>query len=1256
MTDGPGNISNNFDPQTVAGVNNLRLLDKVNVPGLEIDPVRLPKHGTSFEAMLDGLPPKTLLFMTDNGKMFHIPSQAYGGSTDTGGWVGFGLDHHVGPDMMPLKFKGLVSSQLVLHPDIRNSIIDYANIYVKQRGYNPVIIGHGSPLDPDAVISAKEIRDILLGKIGKGDVPDIYKKLADYANVTDFYKFPFGNKPEYTLRGILDGLFETYKDQPDVLAKKCDDVLNWVIENKLDPNKYDDFAKRVSEGTVPEFIDEGIKGRQNSTKLVNDALVNTSEIEVRNEKGELIPLKVVVIDDSKVPGKAIDDRFYNQKDQYLIIKKTDGQWWVSVRPSEYSLGDGVNRTDPKFDFTKEIVSRLPKFNWAKWPYSATMIEDPRVTKESLMNAFHASSIPEKVSDIEVNDQVRKFREEGTRDNVAGFNKASSNADVERYMKEGLSFTDYVFNTPLKGINDRDIPGVKLTGHERGNEFLKQTEKMLVEWFHNKGVDAKVYREGATFTVRVLGEKPANIDLEAMGIELSSVNIEGIKVPFKPKIGSISYDPGTSRIKTPAEYIAFASGVVNQVNDGKTGVFEPKGKIQVREPRAQAYDHELINKIMSDVKELFPTLSETQLRDIAIDRYKMMYIEPDSGLPNAEAFAKDYDREVALGKKCATFFFDGDKFSAWKNSYGTAFGNKAMEKILFERVFNAGRNVFDKYGITIYRHGSRSEEFYLLGEVDMETMNKAVAEFGEALNKPLLHEIPVKDIKNMPQAGKELINDYIRNNPGSVKDGKITVDLTIMLRGINAKFSGITVTGSGAMVEIITAPPEKDKVTGENKVKAQTWELVQKEAEAQKTANKNIKRDFNSMISYMDRGAPAGTLAYKAGGTVYSSARDGLTGFLVEAPFSALHQLVTDGTFSGAELIKNMKDSGIGWAEFGALKGAGQSLLNLGPTAAVNFTLVLQTLSQLESASPEQRAAILAGGGVNLAGFIRGAELFNLIPGPAWLKGIMKTVGGVAGAKVSSEAFAYAYQTYPAFRNAVNSRVMQIVANAGAAGSNPMNVYFGTQAASNVIGYGIRDAAYLLKEAGKKEAADIIAKAGEKVLFFTIKAGVVTTVLTFPGLPLNPSSVGGGNYDGSVVDYANCKGTIKCGDEVFSPSMDISSDVFERLFSEPAYNHAPRMAIETAVILKQLGYFRRSAELSDDEWKDFNKSLETGTLDKYLGGILHENRRSAFISEIRDGIEHFQKDCVKRGIKVDVGKFDAQTVRLLVLAYDPKIQR
>ena len=946
---------------------------------------------------------------------------------------------------------------------------------------------------------------------------------------------------------------------------------------------------------------------------LTEGRIKTFKVELTAKDDRKVSFQGVTVDDANINATAVDQYFRTQEAPVLICSKIGKRWRVSIGPN--------NRLDPSIDFPKEIVNRLgPK--WASNSrHSATMIDDGEITSESLIKAFTAYEAAASVKETGKKDTgIQSWLEKQGLDSIAGYSKNALIKEIEAQFRQGKPLTVLIVNISLKPINDS-------YDKDAGHDALKQIETKISDWAKEQGIEVKTYRQGATFVVKV----PEGIDIKnsikSLQTEVSRVTVSNSSYKTNANLAAVTCDPKKGGV-SDKDFLGFISKTIDKVNSGESGIFtpayrNPSSKVKVVEEHrrtagAIAQRQDLIDSLDSEIKSFFPDLSEAEVKSLARQAYFLKYIEPDSGLLNYSAFQTDLKEALSQGKKSSIFFFDGDKFSAWKKSYGQLFGNKTIEKVLQERIFKA-KEVFEKYGVTFYRHGSRSEEFYILGEVDTATLNQAVAEFEEALNQPFIEEISTEDLNKMPQSGKELINDYMRQNPASVKDGKMIVDLTRIGRGKNGKFSGISLTGMGAKLE-----------------NNETLKKLIKDTDALKRAEEHKGRGLKATIFYFDRGAPGGTLTYKTGAVVYSATRDGLIGFFSELPFSAIKNL-KNGTFSAENILHDMKDSGLGWAQFGLTKGAFQSFLNMSAGSATNAAIIFPTLWQLDRMPSEDRGTVLAAGATGLGGFVGGAKLANLIPGPAWLKGSLGIVGGIGGSKISNEAFAYLYQNSETFKTVVNSKTMGVLGDAGAAMDKPLTGYYGGKLAANLFGYALRGA-------GAKSV-------GEKLFTLSRGAGVVTATLSLPGMPLNAIPLGAGKYEQSIQEFANNK-PLAGGDARIS-SLNIYSDEFANIFGNIDANHAPRLALETALLLKEQGYLKKPIQVSDGEWNKLEETLKTGTLEQYLGGFFPGARRDAFISAVREGLIAFQKDLFDRGIKVKAGTFDAETCRLMILAYNSK---
>jgi len=315
---------------------------------------------------------------------------------EAGKQVVVALDHH---NPVPDEARGKVGAELVLH--YKDQLIGLKN-QALQNGYEVLAVSHNAPYDPDAMISQWLIKEIVRGNIGEGRVEEVYANLAQYAKITDFYQFVFSPDQHLTLRGVCDGLAKLYGDKPELLALRSDDILNWVKENKLDPNDYQGFRDHLAQlrrgryafGSIEQLIQTCIHKKEDALARARELYdaSETFEITLADNSGSPIRTKVVLIDslEARKYFKEIDDVAYSQDGLPVVIIKEspDGQWWVCMRPTNHNTEEGAQsdpilqtQDEPTFAFApatagfhEQVVRRLPGEagkNWAIWPYNGT---------------------------------------------------------------------------------------------------------------------------------------------------------------------------------------------------------------------------------------------------------------------------------------------------------------------------------------------------------------------------------------------------------------------------------------------------------------------------------------------------------------------------------------------------------------------------------------------------------------------------------------------------------------------------------------------------------------------------------------------------------------------------------------------------------------------------------------------------------------------------------------------------------------------
>lgn len=404
------------------------------IPKIEVN---LPPHGTSaadfLKVTLNGKP--GCVVMLDNGKEFRLPDLK-----DRPTQLSAILDHHLAPqDVLP-ENKGsdgklLVGAELVLtRKDELINIFDYCG-----KENIPVLVApHGDPYDPDSAIFQYLVAKIANGSIGKGKTPAIYEQLAQYAKVTDYYTFPFSSTPEFTLKGLIEGLAITHKGQD--LVRGTNELLDFVVENNLNPNEYAPFVSSIIKYSIdnPDSLvakcsgskrERLIQTRNAWAKAFSDNVV--AEIDLQTQKG-VEKFKVVFVDSSN--AKEIDDIYCSELERFIVIKPikdSDGkvtQYWVVARPTNYIDGNGIKKSESPLSFVKEkpdwpwaqgyienIVTRLQVYEmkkgrnpkvWARWPYYATATQGPLPVE--LSNVDYGKEIIEALKHVPTQDELNRL--------------------------------------------------------------------------------------------------------------------------------------------------------------------------------------------------------------------------------------------------------------------------------------------------------------------------------------------------------------------------------------------------------------------------------------------------------------------------------------------------------------------------------------------------------------------------------------------------------------------------------------------------------------------------------------------------------------------------------------------------------------------------------------------------------------------------------------------------------------------------------
>ncbi|MBN3033430.1 MAG: hypothetical protein JW873_04980 [Candidatus Saganbacteria bacterium] len=180
-----------------------------------------------------------------------------------------------------------------------------------------------------------------------------------------------------------------------------------------------------------------------------------------------------------------------------------------------------------------------------------------------------------------------------------------------------------------------------------------------------------------------------------------------------------------------------------------------------------------------------------------------YVEPHSGLRDNTQLGADATALLRGGRRVRFAFFDGNSVGAFRS---LGFIGEAMMDAVVEVRFAqaASRAGLAEKGITLYRHGPGSEEFYLLADenVPPETMKTALADLMKELNEsPFDLRVETSRLKETV-LGRQYLQRF---RPAVYELGGVeyvTVDLTQITRGrAGVYYRGLTVTAGFGTIEL-----------------------------------------------------------------------------------------------------------------------------------------------------------------------------------------------------------------------------------------------------------------------------------------------------------------------------------------------------------------------------------------------------------------------------------------------------------------------
>ncbi len=162
-----------------------------------------------------------------------------------------------------------------------------------------------------------------------------------------------------------------------------------------------------------------------------------------------------------------------------------------------------------------------------------------------------------------------------------------------------------------------------------------------------------------------------------------------------------------------------------------------------------------------------------------------------------------------------------------------------------------------------------------------------------------------------------------------------------------------------------------------------------------------------------------------GKVVVRTAHDGLLGLGVGAVLELIPELTSSAKFDLARYLKNVGQSGLHWAQFGLMCGAGEHLLGWSPVKAMGAAMVLPALWDLSKPKVPYavKGQVLVSHAAGLGGFVFGMKAAG------WTKAAkIPKVGGLAGLALGmlgawglGKLNAYAYGKSESWQDVVDSK-------------------------------------------------------------------------------------------------------------------------------------------------------------------------------------------------------------------------------------------
>ncbi|MBU0672009.1 MAG: hypothetical protein KJ732_03160, partial [Candidatus Margulisbacteria bacterium] len=367
------------------------------------------------------------------------------------------------------------------------------------------------------------------------------------------------------------------------------------------------------------------------------------------------------------------------------------------------------------------------------------------------------------------------------------------------LLNGQSSSWLVINlSGLKYVNDTFVGG-----HEAGNAYLETWQSIIREIAVREGIpanDVTIVRDGPNFALNITDTAVG----ERIMTEINATYANGMDITYTHEGQQITrtispemLDGKTSLVN--AGTITFAERLSITLDGIYRGLREMIYHLNRPEINSSRLGENTI--INAEHAALLDSYSlETRLVNYSAIMAEAgpvlapdgLYTEPRSGLRNNDQLIQDGTEILRSGRSVRFAFFDGNAIGSFR-TLGFA-GEAMMDAIVEARIAQAAANAgLAESGIRVYRHGSGSEEFYLLADesVSPEMMEQAGQDLMRALNETPF-EIRIESssdfgaqyTENNPEALREIINgtEYVR------------VDITQVTRGRNGiNYRGITIT-------------------------------------------------------------------------------------------------------------------------------------------------------------------------------------------------------------------------------------------------------------------------------------------------------------------------------------------------------------------------------------------------------------------------------------------------------------------------------